>query len=107
MSVHWRHALATAALALGAQSAFAQHVIGCPAGQALQALDVSGRRFVCVPIPDTAALQGQIGNEAAAREAMDANILNMLGAETAGRQAADGAEAAARQAADNALGARI
>jgi len=110
--------LATAALALGAQSAFAQHVIGCPAGQALQALDVSGRRFVCVPIPDTAALQGQISNEAAAREAMDANILNMLGAETAGRQAADGAEAAARQAgdgaeaaarqaADNALGARI
>src|SRR5882762_2582091 len=96
MSRHWSHAVATAALALGAQSAFAQHVIGCPAGQALQALDVSGRRFVCVPIPDTAALQGQISNEAAAREAMDANILNMLNAETA-----------ARQAADNALGARI
>ena len=75
--------MATAALALGAQSAFAQHVIGCPAGQALQALDVSGRRFVCVPIPDTSAFQQQITNEAAARQAMDANILNMLGAESA------------------------
>jgi hypothetical protein len=87
---------------------------GCPAGEAMQSSDPSGKSVTCVPIPDTAGLQQQIANEATARQAQDANILNMLGAETAARQAADGAlqgginaEAAARQAADQALGARI
>jgi hypothetical protein len=88
--------LAAAAIALGTQSVLAQHLIGCPAGQAVQSLDPSGRRLICVPIPDTAALQQQIGNEATARQAQDANIMNMLGG-----------EATARQSADNALGGRV
>src|SRR6266850_598994 len=107
MSMLWRCALGAAVIALGAQNALAQKMNGCPAGQAMQSTDPSGKSVTCVPIPDTEALQQQITNEAGARQAMDANILNMLGAETAARQAADGAEAAARQAADNALGARI
>jgi hypothetical protein len=96
MNRHWRCALGAAVIALGAQSALAQKMNGCPAGEAMQSSDPSGKSVTCVPIPDTSALQQQITNEAAARQAMDANILNMLGAETA-----------ARQAADNALGARI
>ena len=89
MNTRWRCALGAAVIALGAQSALAQKMNGCPAGQAMQSSDPSGKSVTCVPIPDTSALQQQITNEAAAR------------------QAADGAEAAARQAADNALGARI
>ena len=80
----------------------------------MQSSDPSGRNITCVPIPDTAGLQQQINNEAAARQAQDANLSTMIGAEAAARGAADGAlqgginaEAAARQAADTALGARI
>src|SRR4249920_1420038 len=102
MNTRWRCALGAAVIALGAQSALADKMNGCPAGQAMQSSDPSGKNVTCVPIPDTSALQQQITNEAAARQAMDANILNMLGAESAARQAADGAEAAARQAGDGA-----
>ena len=107
MGKYWRCGVAAAAVALCAQGAWAQKVTGCPEGQAMQSSDPSGKSVTCVPIPDTAGLQQQIANEATARQAQDANILNMLGAETTIRQAADNAEAAARQAADNALSARI
>ena len=107
MGRQWGHIVALGALALAVQSAWAQKVTGCPDGQAMQSSDPSGKNITCVPIPDTAGLQGAIAAEATARQAQDANILNMLGGETAARQAADNAEAAARQAADDALGARI
>jgi hypothetical protein len=53
-------ALAAAALFTAVQGASAQPVNGCPAGQAIQAADPSGRNVRCVPIPDVAALQSQI-----------------------------------------------
>jgi hypothetical protein len=96
MNRYWTHVLGAAVLALGAQNALAQPVNGCPAGQALQSSDPSGRNIVCVRIPDTAALQQQINNEISARQGAD----NALGASI-------NAEVANRQAADNALGARI
>jgi len=71
MTMGWRCAFAAAAIALGAQSVLAQPVNGCPPGQAMQSSDPSGKRITCVPIPDTA------------------NILNLLNAETAAREAAD------------------
>jgi len=114
MGKYWRCGLAAVALAFGAHSALGQPVNGCPAGQAMQSSDPSGKNVTCVPIPDTAGLQQSIANEAAARQAQDANLSTMIGAEAAARGAADGAlqgginaEAAARQAADQALGARI
>ena len=114
MAKYWRCGLAAAAVALCAQSAWAQKMNGCPDGQAMQSSDPSGKNVTCVPIPDTAGLQQSIANEAAARQAQDANLSTMIGAEAAARGAADGAlqgginaEAAARQAADQALGARI
>jgi hypothetical protein len=114
MGKYWRCGLAAAAVALCAQGAWAQKMTGCPEGQAMQSSDPSGKSVTCVPIPDTAGLQQQIANEATARQAQDANILNMLGAEAAARGAADGAlqgninnEAGARAAADAALGERI
>lgn len=96
MNRQWSHIVAMSALALGAQGALADNMTGCPAGQAMQSSDPSGKTITCVPIPNTAALQQQIDAEKAAREAQDANLGAMLGAESA-----------ARQAADNALGARI
>ena len=71
MTMRWRCAFAAAAIALGAQSVLAQPVNGCPPGQAMQSSDPSGRTITCVPIPDTA------------------NILNLLNAETAAREAGD------------------
>ena len=53
-------AIAAAALFTAVQGASAQPVNGCPAGQAIQAADPSGRNVRCVPIPDVAALQSQI-----------------------------------------------
>jgi len=75
MSRIWRSTLAAMAIALGAQSVAAQPVNGCPAGQAIQSSDASGRNITCVSVGDGAALQA----ETAARQAMDANILSMLG----------------------------
>lgn len=71
MTMRLRCALAAAAIALGAQSVLAQKMNGCPPGQAMQSSDPSGHKITCVPIPDTA------------------NILNLLNAETAAREAAD------------------
>ena len=45
----------------------AQHLIDCPAGQALQSITISGRTVHCVPVPDTAPLQAAINAEIAAR----------------------------------------
>lgn len=100
MGKYWRCGLAAAAVALCAQSAWAQKMNGCPEGQAMQSSDPSGKKITCVPIPDTAGLQQQINAEKAAREAQDANLGTLLGAETAARQAADNAEKTAREAQD-------
>jgi hypothetical protein len=53
-------AIAAGALFTAVQGASAQPVNGCPAGEAMQAADPSGRNVRCVPIPDAAALQSQI-----------------------------------------------
>ena len=45
-----RSALAAAVMALGAEHALAQPVNGCPAGQAMQSSDPSGRKITCVPV---------------------------------------------------------
>src|SRR5688572_24653165 len=79
MSRVWGNTLAAMALALGAQSVAAQPVNGCPAGQAMQSSDPSGRNIRCVPIADGAALQAALQAEAAARQAMDENILSIVG----------------------------
>jgi hypothetical protein len=75
----WCSTLAAMAIALGAQSVAAQPVNGCPAGQAMQASDPSGRNIRCVPIADGAALQAALQAETAARQAMDENILSIVG----------------------------
>jgi hypothetical protein len=82
-------AAAAGVLVLAAQTAIAQPINGCPAGEALQASDPSGRNIRCVPIPDVSALQGQITSETAARQAADTQLQNGLNAETTARQAAD------------------
>jgi hypothetical protein len=74
MSKYWRCGLAAAAVVVGSHGAWAQSVTGCPPGQAMQSSDASGRTITCVSIPDTTALQQQIANEAAARQAAD-NVL--------------------------------
>lgn len=99
--------IAAGALFVAAQTALAQQTNGCPAGQAMQSSDPSGKRITCVPIPDVSGLQGQIDTEKAARAAGDAQLQNAVNAESAARGAADtqlqnglGAEVAARGAAD-------
>jgi hypothetical protein len=72
-------------LGLAAHAAGAQPVNGCPAGQAMQSSDASGRSVTCVPIPNIGALQGQISSEAAARTAADTQLQNRLNDETAAR----------------------
>jgi hypothetical protein len=52
-------AVGTAAL-LGVQAVQAQLLNGCPVGQAMQSSSPSGNTVTCVPIPDTAALSGEI-----------------------------------------------
>jgi len=101
--------MSAAALFLAAQTALAQQTNGCPAGQAMQSSDPSGKRITCVPIPDVSGLQGQISAEATARATTDTQLQNAINAETAARTAGDtqlqnglGAEAAARIAADSA-----
>ena len=82
-------AAATGVLLLAAQTASAQAVNGCPAGQAMQSSDPSGRNITCVPIPNVSGLQGQISAETAARQAADTQLQNSLNAEAGARQAAD------------------
>ena len=55
--------MSAAALFLAAQTALAQQTNGCPAGQAMQSSDPSGKRITCVPIPDVSGLQGQISEK--------------------------------------------
>lgn len=71
MGKYWRCGLAAATVTLCAQGAWAQNLVGCPAGQAMQSADPSGKIVTCVEIPDGAALQQQITNEASARQAAD------------------------------------
>ena len=92
--------IAAAALFLtAAQPASAQQTNGCPAGQAMQSSDPSGRNVTCVAIPNVSGLQGQISAETAARIAadnaeanarlgMDATLLQAIGEETTDRKAA-------------------
>jgi len=75
MSMRWCSTLAAALIALAAQGVAAQPMTGCPAGQAMQSSSPSGKQVICVPVADPAALQA----ETVARQAMDANILSMLG----------------------------
>src|SRR5436305_15269093 len=82
-------AIAAGALFTAVQGASAQPVNGCPAGQAMQASDPSGRNVRCVPIPDVSGLQGQIGAETAARQAADTGLQNRLDAEAASRLGMD------------------
>jgi hypothetical protein len=92
MTMVLRGALGAAAagvLLLGAQTATAQAVNGCPAGQAMQSSDPSGKNITCVPIPNVGGLQGQISAETAARQAADTQLQNNLNAEAGARQAAD------------------
>src|SRR5688500_276338 len=79
MSRVWGNTLDAMALALGAQSGAAEPVHGCPAGQAMTSSDQSGRNIRCVPIADGAALQAALQAEGAARQAMDENILSIVG----------------------------
>src|SRR5205823_4923817 len=88
--------IAAGAFFLAAQTASAQQTNGCPAGQAMQSSDPSGRNITCVPIPNVSALQGQISAEAAARATADTQLQNAINAETAARMATDNAEAASR-----------
>ena len=69
------------AFLLAAQTALAQQTNGCPAGQAMQSSDPSGKRITCVPIPDVSAVQGQISAEAAARASADTQLQNAINAE--------------------------
>jgi hypothetical protein len=62
---------AGAAALLGVQAVQAQPLNGCPPGQAMQSSSPSGKTVTCVPIPDTAALQGRIDAEAQARSSAD------------------------------------
>ena len=61
MSKLWRGALAAAAIALGTQSVLAQKMNGCPAGQAMQSSDPSGKNVTCVVVPDIAPILDLIG----------------------------------------------
>jgi hypothetical protein len=49
-----------AAALLGVQATEAQPLNGCPPGQAMQSSSPSGNTVTCVPVPDTAALSGEI-----------------------------------------------
>jgi len=60
--------IAAGAFFLAAQTASAQQTNGCPAGQAMQSSDPSGKNITCVAIPNVSGLQGQISAEAAGRD---------------------------------------
>lgn len=81
MSMRWLGGVFAIAAALGAQSALAQPINGCPDGQAIQASDASGKNIRCVPVPapvDVSGLQAQINAEAEARAGMDATLLGAI-----------------------------
>jgi len=113
MTMVLRGALGAAAmgvLLLAAQTASAQVVNGCPAGEAMQSSDPSGRNVTCVPIPNVSGLQGQISAETAARQAADTQLQNKIDAEAASRLGMDATllqaiqqESTERKAADDAL----
>jgi hypothetical protein len=109
--------LAAASLAFAAQTAnadddaFGWREYRCPAGQAIQGVDLGNRSLICVPIPDATALQTQLNAANAAITALQ----NALNAEVSARQSGDSdglasaraytdqqiaAEAAARSAGD-------
>jgi hypothetical protein len=81
MSSRWLDVCLAMATALAVQSAAAQPVNGCPAGQAMQSSDPGGKNITCVALPppvDLAPLQAQINNEAATRAGMDATLLSAI-----------------------------
>jgi len=59
------YAFAATLFVFGAQQALAQTVNGCPAGQAMQSSDASGRKVTCVALPDVSALNARIDAAAA------------------------------------------
>ena len=70
------------ALMFVAETAAAQAVHGCPAGQAIQSSDPSGKSVTCIAVPppvDVSGLQG-----------MDALLLQAIADEAQARKAADG-----------------
>jgi len=71
MGKYLRCGLAAAAVGLGAHGAWAQNLVGCPTGQAMQSADPSGKTVTCVAIPDATGLQTQINNEATTRQQAD------------------------------------
>jgi len=62
MSLRWLGIAFVPLFLLGIQTAAAQPMNGCPAGQAIQSSDPSGKNVTCIPVPDTAWLQGQIND---------------------------------------------
>src|SRR3954462_72455 len=65
MSKLLRCGFAAAAIVLCSQGVLAQPVNGCPAGQAMQSSDPSGRKVTCVAVPDVSALGARIDAAAA------------------------------------------
>jgi hypothetical protein len=84
-----RIVLAPAFLLMGAHATWAQPVTGCPAGQAMQSSDPSGRNVTCVAIADVSALQAQMKAEADSRAGMDALLLEAIADEAKARGNAD------------------
>jgi hypothetical protein len=78
MSLRWLGIAFVPLFLLGIQTAAAQPMNGCPAGQAMQSSDPSGKKVTCIPVPDTAGLQGQINAEAAARQSADAGLQGQI-----------------------------
>ena len=118
--------LVAGTLALAAQTADAwdDAQFRCPAGQAIQGVDVATRTLICIPVGGSAdiaalvarvtALETAVANERNARLAADNALQANISSEAAARAAADttlqsnvNAEAAARQAADTALQSNI
>jgi hypothetical protein len=89
MGLRWLGVCLASTVALAAQSALAQPVNGCPAGQAMQSSDASGQNVTCVPIPPPvdlgplqaadAALLGAINDETQARIAADNELRASIG----------------------------
>ena len=124
--------LVAATLALAAQTACAEDGDGqfaqfrCPAGQAIQGVDVATRTLICIPVGGSAdiaalvarvtaletavanernarlaadnALQANISSEAAARAAADTTLQSNINAEAITRIAEDGATLASAKA---------
>lgn len=78
MRTFLNYAFAATMCVFGVHEALAQPVSGCPAGQAMQSSDPSGKKITCVPLPDVSALQQ-----------MDATILSAVATEKAARESAD------------------